>query len=738
MTVAALVVTALALWARPAPPADGLLGRYFATSDWSGEPVLERIDTTLSTEALAATPEVRELNTFSVEWTGSLVVRRDGIYGFATKSDDGSWLWIGDQLVIDNGGAHSVRNVATELLLKRGVYPFKLRYNQVGGDYFLQVGQTDPVGRVVHPGPLVSRRMSYSALRARELWPLGVVAIWYASLASLVISALRIGRALPVCREVAEIWSDRWVRWVVGLGMIASAAHIAYGLPAIPSFSADELEAVDTLVASETGFRDWNLRWPPLHAFLIAGILQPFAWGEALFGLRLVDDLVIASMHVLARGLSVLLVGLSLMLTFDGTRMISDRRAGYLAATLLACSPLVVFFGSLSNLEIPHLFWVTATFWVWLKLLRYRNPYWFAIFGAAVGLSLASKDQAYGYYLLAPFALIALVGHEQGARGARAWLRTLSDRRLVYVVLTALAGMAIGHALPWRFDRFVERLAVITGPASVQYQMFPATVRGHLALLATTAKCFVWAAGVPLTVAFVGGVVEFARKRRALHLLSMMAPAVTYYASFLAVILYVYDRFLIGWLPIAAAIGGVFLTTMLRVPPKRLVIGPIIVFIIVAAGIANAIAMNVVFYRDPRHAAWRWLQLNVPCGSSIGVTFNGRYIPPLDCYDMWELAPDLIDGMVRWPRYLVLNEALLQRFSVRPSGLRFLERLESGDLGYRRVLRVESDAPFWAPLYWEERFRNRREDIETTSDKPLHAIEVWECSSEGCNGPRQP
>ena len=59
------------------------------------------------------------------------------------------------------------------------------------------------------------------------------------------------------------------------------------------------------------------------------------------------------------------------MLTFDVARMLADRRAGYFAAALLATSPVVLFFSSLSNLEIPQLFWVTLTFWAWLKLWQH-------------------------------------------------------------------------------------------------------------------------------------------------------------------------------------------------------------------------------------------------------------------------------------------------------------------------------------------------------------------------------
>jgi fibro-slime domain-containing protein len=512
----ALIATLATTWALLAPPdavPEGLVGRYFATADWSGEPFLERVDLLPSTETLAGTSELTGRDRFSVEWTGTLIIRRDAIHRFATKSDDGTWLWIDDQLVIDNGGTHSARNVWTDVPLKRGAYPFKLRYSQTGGDYFLQLGQTGLAGLMVQPGPLVPGTLSYDELRRRELWPLLMVVVWYCAVVVGVTAALARGRHLPVLRDVAAIWADLPARAIVLVGMALSAAHIAYGVPAVPAFSVDELEPLDTLIASQSGFQGWNLRWPPFHAFVIALTLQPFRWAEAVFQLPLHDDVVVGAMFLVIRGLSVVFVGLTLLLTFDGARMVAGRRAGYFAAALLATCPLVVYFGSLANLEIPHLFWVTLTFWVWLQLWQQRQPYWFAALGTAVGFSLAAKDQSYGYYVLAPFALVFLVVRDRRSRGDRSWLRALGDRRLLLTAVSTLVAMAIGHALPWRLDRFVERLTVM-GPLSAQYQLFDPSFEGYMALLVATAKSFWWAAGTPLVVAMLIGLVGAVRGRR--------------------------------------------------------------------------------------------------------------------------------------------------------------------------------------------------------------------------------
>jgi PA14 domain len=61
------------------------------------------------------------------EWTGSLRVREPGRYKFFLRSRDGSWLTIGDSLLIDNGGEHGVRQIANAIDLEAGSHPIRLR-----------------------------------------------------------------------------------------------------------------------------------------------------------------------------------------------------------------------------------------------------------------------------------------------------------------------------------------------------------------------------------------------------------------------------------------------------------------------------------------------------------------------------------------------------------------------------------------------------------------------------------
>ncbi len=725
----ALVLTIMA-WAFREPlanlrPPGGLVGQYYSSSDWTGTPLIQRTDREISDKVLANTPELRRLTSFSIEWSGYLVTYHDAVHRFATKTDDGSWMWIDDQLVIDNGGLHPVRNVTSELFLPRGVHRFRLRYLQGGDEYSLLLGQAAFRGRFLHPAPLTPEPMSYTAYRVRELWPLGFVAIWYVALVAVSVHVIRTLGRYSLFATLIESLSDRRFLAVALVGMAFSIAHIGYGMPALESLSGDELDPLGTLANSEYGFADWNLRWPPLHLSVIALVLAPFELAAHWFGLNMWDRTVAGMMFIVIRSLSVVMLFATLLFTFDIARRRISAPAGYFAVALLASSPVVVYFGSLANLEIPHLFWMALSFWAWLQLGERRSTSAAVLFGASVGCSIAAKDQAYGYYLLAPIALVGLFA--RGGVGARRLISAVVDKRVLAVGAATLIAFSLGHRLPWGWDRFVARLYSVISVDSIPFRLFDRSVDGFVGLSIATVKSFAWAAGAPLVATATGGVALSILTGRSRLLAPLLAPGVTYFAAFICVILFVYDRFLIAMLPGAALLGGGFLAWVIEMASRtnrRWLIAVPVGLLVVAS--LNAAAQNVIFYNDPRHDAAKWLARNVPCGSSVGVTYDRQYVPDLYCRDVWDLIPSRTLTMVRFPDRFVLNPAYAHRFNSAPAGRLFLTRLSRGELGYDLVYRAHASAPRWAPMFWEERFQNGREEAFTILDKPLHAIEVWE------------
>lgn len=85
-----------------------------------------------------------------LEWTAGFQ-SEGGTYTIETTSDDGSWVYLNDRLVLDNGGTHPAKTTRTRVLLGRGMYRFKLHYEDTGGVRFLRIRvyQSLPDGRAV-------------------------------------------------------------------------------------------------------------------------------------------------------------------------------------------------------------------------------------------------------------------------------------------------------------------------------------------------------------------------------------------------------------------------------------------------------------------------------------------------------------------------------------------------------------------------------------------------------------
>lgn len=77
---------------------------------------------------------------------GYFKAETQGIYEFATKSDDGSLLYIGDKLVVDNGGNHAARERAGMVALMPGYHPITIIFHQGGGGGELSASYTVPGG----------------------------------------------------------------------------------------------------------------------------------------------------------------------------------------------------------------------------------------------------------------------------------------------------------------------------------------------------------------------------------------------------------------------------------------------------------------------------------------------------------------------------------------------------------------------------------------------------------------
>lgn len=78
-------------------------------------------------------------NNTVVRFTANIQIEEEGNYTFYTNSDDGSKLWVNNELVVDNDGDHGVMEKNGSITLKPGTYPIQVVWFNGGGSGWLNV-----------------------------------------------------------------------------------------------------------------------------------------------------------------------------------------------------------------------------------------------------------------------------------------------------------------------------------------------------------------------------------------------------------------------------------------------------------------------------------------------------------------------------------------------------------------------------------------------------------------------
>ncbi len=123
----------------PTNAVSGLSYSYYQ-STWNNLPdfsTLKAVKTdTISTFDIS--PRTLDTN-FAFSYTGYVSIPKDGNYTFYTSSDDGSRLYIGSTLVVDNDGLHAIVEKSGTIGLKTGTHAITVNFFQKGGDKVLNL-----------------------------------------------------------------------------------------------------------------------------------------------------------------------------------------------------------------------------------------------------------------------------------------------------------------------------------------------------------------------------------------------------------------------------------------------------------------------------------------------------------------------------------------------------------------------------------------------------------------------
>jgi hypothetical protein len=501
-------------------------------------------------------------------------------------------------------------------------------------------------------------------------------------------------------------WAGTGALLAAAATLLLHAPGLSWGLPSQYGWAPDELIPEVVLDGLAQGFSGgWASKYPPFHQALLGTLYRPVLWWHGLGPAQAVPGGAYHALFLIGRVVSLLMAAGVVALVYDCGRLLLDRRAAGFAALLTATMLPFGYYARLANLDVPYLFWALVSLRFALRALDRPGALDLAAFGVAGVLAIATKDQAYGLYALgAPLLVFARARRRAGAGGL---VRELLGRDVALAALASGAAFVAAFRLVGNWEGFVEHVRIITGPASEDFQLFPATLAGQAALAWHSAAQLAFVLGPAAAAVCALGLACVGGRRlgllapppsgatgRPAVLLGLLAAALAYYATFVAVVLYSYDRFLLPVGVILSFFGGAALAEATARPgwPGRL--GRLVALAIAAYGVARCASLGALMRNDTRYAAERWLGAHVEPGQHVAGVGPLPRLPRLDGMRWSQLPPSAAPLAEARPEWVVMNSDTAR--AMRPGGAkaRFYEQLRSGALGYRQAYADRWRAPW--------------------------------------------
>ncbi|MBI1881846.1 MAG: hypothetical protein HYR94_27030, partial [Chloroflexi bacterium] len=131
-------------------------GQYFNNRDLAGEPAVTRQDGAINFDWNSGTPDPKVTrDNFSVRWTRSIYLNKDGVYRFRIQHDDGMRISVDGKIFYDSWYDQAVTYQVRDVPLKGGYRTFVVEFYDHVGNAVAQVSfDSDPDGyETDEPGP---------------------------------------------------------------------------------------------------------------------------------------------------------------------------------------------------------------------------------------------------------------------------------------------------------------------------------------------------------------------------------------------------------------------------------------------------------------------------------------------------------------------------------------------------------------------------------------------------------
>jgi hypothetical protein len=426
--------------------------------------------------------------------------------------------------------------------------------------------------------------------------------------------------------------------WILAVAAGLRLAGLFWGLPASDGWDDDGFAPRNFLTALALTYKQGSyFTYPPFHAFLLAlatlpgiavALLHTPSFHQADVIAEFTKPGYMTFFAVTGRLVSLLMSLGTIWAIGEMARLVAGRRAGLFAAAACVLNFGLTYYGQVSNLDVPYLFWgMLALLWAMRALVEQapRRFWGAALFAAA---AVATKDQAYGLFALSlPAFLLLWFAFDPWprARGRRI-AATLLPATVVALLLLLMVDGAITNP-----GGFVRRIAFLAGPASQDYAEYLRGPAGWLALLTDMGAYFTRGYGiVAVTLAVMGLSVHIARTRAAM-LVAGLLPAlavVSFTLCFNFAALRSDHRFLLPQAVLACVYIGIAADILAFAPqPWMRLAARAILAVTALFALHHVIAINAAFLFDPRYDAQAWMAAHVRPQDTVETYGQNCFLP---------------------------------------------------------------------------------------------------------------
>ncbi len=425
--------------------------------------------------------------------------------------------------------------------------------------------------------------------------------------------------------------------WILAAAAALRLAGLFWGLPASDGWDDDGFAPRNFLTALALTYKSGSyFTYPPLHAFLlailtlpgsIAALLHVSSWTQAGVVGVFIRPSTMTFFAVTARLVSAAMSLGIIACAGQMAQLIAGRRAGLFAAAACALGVTLTYYGQVTNLDVPYLFWSMLSLICWMRAVARHEPAQFrrAILFAAA--AIATKDQAYAIFLLSVPLLLALWFATDN------WPRAHARQVFLSILLPALAALFLLLLLDGAITNpagFARRLAFLTGPASRDYANYAHDKSGRLALLGDAASHFTLGLAAAALAAFGAALCLPGLRKKDPAWLAGLLPLLAIFSFTLCfnfVALRSDARFLLPQAVLATVYIGIAADKLAFAPlpwPGRTALAAIALF-----ALYQCLGVDAALLSDPRYDAERWMAANIRPGDSVETYGQNAYLPRL-------------------------------------------------------------------------------------------------------------